>query len=159
MELIGAFIIGLLLSTQTSATSMKKYMAADLLTVTPQAHTLLAEQRPVGGDIVIDVITGEIKLTLNLPGTCPKGVMCIWAGPAPLVYAFETEKVERGSCGEVVRTSKTQPLEEGGALSTLTVTDYSNLTCRIFPAAWTEIELDIHGFIGEHHTMTAERLK
>lgn len=158
MKQIILALAALVLSTQAEARSMKRFVSAELLTVTPQEHTVLAEKAPIGGEVQIDVIDGRMSLRLDLPGTCPKNAMCIWAGPAPLQYAFEQAERVVGPCGETITISKTQPLEEGGPLATLTVTNYSTLTCKIFPAAFTEVELTVHGFINERHTMTAERL-
>ncbi len=147
----------LVLTAHAEARSMKRFVSSELITVTPQAHTYLAEQTPIGGQLKMDVITGEMHLVLTLPGTCPRNAFCIWAGPAPIQYKFETATVTKGGCGETITTSKTQPIEDGGPYGTLTVTDYSTLICKYMPAAWVEVELNIHGFINERHTMTGER--
>lgn len=151
-------IFALIVSAQANAMSIKRFLVAELQTLELQSRTYLADQQPIGGELQMDIYNGDIRLFLNLPGTCPKNAMCIWAGPAPLKFDFETSTVERGSCGETITVSKTKPLVEGQPYATLTVTDYSTLVCKFMPPAWTNIELNVHGFIGETHIFTAERL-
>ncbi len=152
-------LTSLVISASAHARSMRTFVTADLISIQTQAGSALAAQNPIGGEIQVDIFHRHMGLVLNLPGTCPKNVMCIWAGPAPLRYSFDVENVTRGTCGETVIRSKTQPLEEGGPLATLTVTDYTTLVCKYFPAAWVEAELLIHGFIPEVHKMTAEKFR
>ncbi len=149
----------LILSTSAHARSIKTFVTAEILSIQTQSGSALSEQNPIGGEIRMDVFHRRMGLQLNLPGTCPKNAMCIWAGPAPLNYQFEVASETRGACGETIIRSKIQPLEEGGPLATLTVTDYTTLVCKYFPAAWVEAELQVHGFINEVHTMTAEKFQ
>lgn len=149
----------LLITTSAQARSIKTTVSAEILNIQTQAGSLLAEQTPVGGEIVMNVPYNTMSLVLRLNGTCPQNAVCIWAGPAPLRYNFTIAEVSRGACGETIIRSHTQPLEEGGPMATLTVTDYSTLLCKYMPAAWVEAELQVHGFINEVHTMTAEKFQ
>lgn len=149
----------LLITASAQARSIKTTASAEILHIQTQAGSLLAEQAPVGGVITVDPTYNTMGLVLRLNGTCPKNAVCIWAGPAPLRYNFTIAEISLGACGETVIRSRTQPLEEGGPLATLTVTDYTTLVCKYMPAAWVEAELQVHGFINEVHTMTAEKFQ
>ncbi|MGE4130880.1 MAG: hypothetical protein AB7F86_04545 [Bdellovibrionales bacterium] len=151
----------LVLSAQAQARSMKAFVSSELTQISVQPGSFLAQHNPIGGELFMGLFDHSMTLQLNLPGTCPKDAMCIWAGPAPLRYTFQAKEVMKGHCGETITVSEIQPIEAGGPLATLMVTDFRTITCKILlpRERMTSVNLTIHGFIVENHQMTGGPLQ
>lgn len=86
--------------------------------------------------VTVDFTKKEVSLFINV---CPRGSRCVWPGPT---YRAALGPITADSCGVITYKAKTDQRPVDGALTEITVRDYSRILCdRSYPYM-TEVELD-----------------
>ena len=158
-------IVGLLIlvaGAQANATSMKRYLEADLTSFRFQPGSVLANRRINGGNVQIDFMAKTITLTLNPAFHCPAGAACALVMPAPQVVTLPLTKVTTGHCNQNIFIARENNLPVDGIDQTLTVIDNSNNHCKYLVAIpATEVRLHQVGGrrpMDERHVMYGKHL-
>ena len=120
----------LMASFQVQAGTSQRYTEVTLDVLSISDNSPLANDQITDGLLTIDHYrdTAKIMLFPAMP-TCPPGLFCTLAMPAPIVIEFSDLEVEQGPCGEFVFTSVIDDSARDGLVETLEIVDNTYNKC------------------------------
>lgn len=131
------FVAALLLSATSFAKSQKPAGVIEFA-VTKAVFSKAHISNPGAATITVDYSNSKARLMVVSESTCPVGMACAIAMPAPLIVELPITSVESDDCGIVTVTAQQDSRPVDGSLQELKVTDASQMTCKTFIAVFSE---------------------
>lgn len=123
-------VLLLMASFQVQAGTPQRYTEVTLDVLSISESSPISHYQVTDGLLTIDHYQDSAKLMLfpAMP-TCPPGLYCTLAMPAPVIIEFDNLEVEEGACGEFIFTAVIDESPSDGFIETLEIVDNTYNKC------------------------------